>query len=267
MDRKGKLPALDSQKTVQQQYEPSPTPAGKKRVTASPMDRQRTLTPLAIPKPLPVLPSEAAARRLAENSASTPISIEKASSTRSVRRPLTTNGECPSFPSITTSSDATTAITAHTVSNSPRTGQLAQVTFSRPNLPPASTTLSDLQQQRMAIERKRTISTTSSNAEPTPSYAPSPIVRSKSGSETERNIYSSRTMAARRTPRASLDVQPEVDEQVVLTNAPKRISATVHAADRSAATTILHQTTGAKRERRRTVTEIWALLAQLLTLL
>ncbi|KAF5317793.1 hypothetical protein D9619_012653 [Psilocybe cf. subviscida] len=275
VDRKGKLPALDSQETVQQQYEPSPTPAGKKRVTASPMDRQRTLTPLAIPKPLPVLPSEAASRRPAEKSAGTPTSIEKANSTRSVRRPLTTRGERPSFPSITTPSNATTAITAHTVSNSPRTASAtvtsfplsrtasatssqAQVTFSRPNLPPASTTLSDLQQQHMAIERKRTISTTSSNAEPIPSYAPSPIVRSKSGSETERDIYSSRTMAARRTPRASLDVQPEVDEQGVLANGPKRISATVHAADRSAATTILHQTTGAKRERRRTVTEIWA---------
>lgn len=255
------LATLDSQETVHaQKFEPSPTPASKTRPT--PPERQRTLTPLSIPKPLPFLPSESQVRR-SSASLATPANNEKPSSTRDRERRRSTlrGAERPTFPSITTPSNATTAVTPHTVSNTPSRTALplphtnsdqstrSQVTFSRPLAASVSATLSDIHQQH---ERNRTSSTSSVSAEPNNSVIPDSRMPNLSVSESERDVKR-KTLGAR-TLRMSLDGQPENQERspVII---PRNIN--VHAADRSAASTILQQSAGSSRDRRRTVTDIW----------
>ncbi|KAF8956538.1 hypothetical protein BDZ97DRAFT_186336 [Flammula alnicola] len=259
------MTTLDSQETIHGQgYEPSPTPASKTRASAA-SDRKRTLTPISIPKPLPILPSESLVRRQAGTSTAANNKANEGSLRDKVRQKSTIRSERPSFPSITTPSNATTALTPHTVSTTPsktagfplvRTDSekstRSQVTFSRPVAVSVSATLSGIQQQHLDGERNRTISNASSNAEPSSSVRPDPIMRAMSGSETERDIR--RKTVGTKTPRASLDSQ--LDERSTLTASGTRLS-NVHAADRSAASTILHQSANAKRERRRTVTDIW----------
>ncbi|KAH9480682.1 hypothetical protein JR316_0007282 [Psilocybe cubensis] len=255
------LATLDSQETVKEQpnFE-SPTPASKTR--PSPPQRQKTLTPLSIPKPLPVLPSETQVRRSSASLAVSANSDKSTSSRDRERRRSTLRGaERPSFPSITTPSNATTAVTPHTVSNSPgitspplpRTNSeqstRSQVTFSRPIASSVSATLSDIHQQH---ERNRTLSASSSSAEAGNSVIPDSKMPNLSASESERDVKP-KTLGSR-TLRASLDGQPAKEERspVII---PRNVN--VHAADRSAATTILQQSAGSSRDRRRTVTDIW----------
>ncbi|KDR83053.1 hypothetical protein GALMADRAFT_221034 [Galerina marginata CBS 339.88] len=278
----GNLSTLDSQQTIHaQRYEPSPTPASRTRHNPPERDRERTrtLTPLSIPKPLPALPSES--RRPAQNSLATPLTANTLNTSsgssrdrdreRDRRRTGTLRGtitERPSFPSLMPSG-ATTAVTPHTVSNTPQRTAFpsmqrtdsdksarAQVTFSRPNAVSVSATLTDLH------ERHRTISTGGAGGEASGSVVPE---RTPSGSESERERDGRRKTLGARLARMSLDSQGEkamVVEEEVGSRRDRDQDSMVHAADRSAASTILHggNTNGGapgRRERRRTVTDIW----------
>ncbi|KAJ7578190.1 hypothetical protein C8J56DRAFT_1170538 [Mycena floridula] len=226
--RPGAIATVDSQETVHG-YEPSPTPATRKpRVSES-----RSLAPLNIPKPLPTLPSESHRRP-------TTSSNEKGSQRR---RPSVSTIRAPAFPSLTPNS-ATTALTPHTVSNSPdrlafpllrndsqKANGKATVTFSRSSTVSAIT---GLQQQHLADQRKRTIS----NVEPEPMEHRPVVPRQLSASETERERERETNRRTLDRPRMSLDGARE---------------STGRAADRSAAASIL----GPRRERRRTVVDIW----------
>ncbi|KAJ7274006.1 hypothetical protein C8J57DRAFT_1594707 [Mycena rebaudengoi] len=245
--------ASDSQETVQQKksgYEPSPTPASRKQNEET-LGRSRTLPPISIPKPLPTLPSESAStlrRNQTTGDKPTGGSAQR-------RRTLTSTvrGASGLLPSVTT---PTTALTPHTVSNAPPSererdarmtfpamprndsdrsltttrGRNNTVTFSRPS----TVALAGLQIQH-ARERQRTISS-SSAFEEAPARAGEP-----SGSETERDARGKQSVAARERPRMSLD---------------GGVESVGHAADRSAAA-VLSVAPGQKRERRRTVTDIW----------
>ncbi|KAF4617630.1 hypothetical protein D9613_006226 [Agrocybe pediades] len=244
------MASADSQDIHARPTEPSPTPAsrviGAIGVKASPRERSRTLTPLSIPKPLPTLPSEsssAAAARGNNVNASTGNNLDK--STLARRSTLRA-----SFPLITSPSNATTAVTPHTVSNTPSrspfplprtnsdrsTGQEG-VTFSKPASGSISAALEGLHLQ---VERQR------SGGSGVGSDA-TPVVRqgqvfSRSTSEVERD-----SGAAGGSVRRSVSGNATAN-------------ANVHAADRSAASTILQSQTvtgTGTRERRRTVTDIW----------
>ena len=259
----GRLGPSDSQRTLtsSQDYEPSPTPASRTR--DQPLGRSRTLPPLTLPKPLAALPSES---RKANVPVSTP--ADKGSSVRDrERRPRvslasisTVRGSVPTFPGLTTPSSATTALTAHTVSNSPASPLVrtdsnkpprSTVTFSRPSAVSVSAALSGLHQQHLDDERKRTLSTSaeansiSDSVIHHPVRAP-PLNKSISSSEAERDRR--KTLG---TARKSFEGPAAQDDVGVLSYGR---SSTANAADRSAASTILPH---GKRERRRTVTDIW----------
>ncbi|KAF8895561.1 hypothetical protein BD779DRAFT_1466949 [Infundibulicybe gibba] len=259
LNGRGLVPS-DSQDTIHG-YEPSPSPAprnqGGQNTT---LDRSRTLPPLRMPKPLPTLPSESTLRRNQTLSETPPTNTNRDRNKISVGSVTTVRGSIPPFPTISTP-NATTALTTHTVSNSPvvsasslsRTDSdksaRSMVTFSRPSTVSSVSALSGLQQQHLDYERSRTTSSASSAANPDPS----PAVKTKtsirtpvtpmSGSETERDMRR-KTLGARGM-RMSLD------------NAPVE-SRTVNAADRGATSKVLPQLgSGSRRERRRTVTDIW----------
>ncbi|KAJ6585544.1 hypothetical protein B0H19DRAFT_1059757 [Mycena capillaripes] len=257
----GGIVASDSQETVQpgpaHGYEPSPTPASRKQNQTT-LERSRTLPPIAIPKPLPTLPSESASTlRRNQTTGDKPAGF---SSQR--RRTLTSStvraGGSGLLPSMTT---PTTALTPHTVSNSPhergdtrmafpvlpRTesdksvptrSRNNTVTFSRPS----TVALAGLQMQHER-ERQRTSSNTNG---PLDDLRVATAAAGPSGSETEKDTRKRSSVATRDRPRMSLD--GGVDS----------IGAG-HAADRSAAAGLSVAPGGLnqKRERRRTVTDIW----------
>lgn len=249
-----RLGPSDSQRTLtsSQEYEPSPTPASRTR--DQPLGRSRTLPPLTLPKPLATLPSES-------RKANVPVSTPAASVRDRERRPRvslasisTVRGSVPpTFPGLTTPSSATTALTAHTVSNSPASPLVrtdsnkparSTVTFSRPSAVSVSAALSGLQQQHLDDERKRTLSTGAGDNSISDSaihhhHHPAPPVN--------KSISSS---AAERDRRKTLGAAAQDDAGIVSYGR----SSNANAADRSAASTILPQ---GKRERRRTVTDIW----------
>ncbi|KIM40958.1 hypothetical protein M413DRAFT_28065 [Hebeloma cylindrosporum] len=299
------MPTFDSQETVQApqryDYETSPTPASRKRpstadATPDRRERARTLTPLSIPKPLPTLPSESLVRRqpsaLANGATNhnTPENQSASTLRDRERRRATLRGAAgvgggsgtadrPTFPAITTPSNATTQVTAHTVSNTPHGTRTSfpllrtdsskstrsQVTFSRPTKVSVEETLTDLQQQYLDSERRRTAAAASSSELGTGTGG-GPSLQQPSGSETEREReVKQKTLAgARAGARMSLGDQRDRDRDRATLGVIKRDS-TAHAADRSAATTILQQqqqqqqATSSRlgRERRRTVTDIW----------
>ncbi|KAJ7490661.1 hypothetical protein FB451DRAFT_1361458 [Mycena latifolia] len=257
----GGIVASDSQETVQPAghghgYEPSPTPASRKPQQQGTLDRSRTLPPISIPKPLPSLPSESTST-LRRNQTT---GDKPAGSSQQRRRTLTSStvragGGSGLLPSMTT---PTTALTPHTVSNSPPERGDARmafpamprndsdksittrsrnntVTFSRPS----TVALAGLQVQHER-ERQRTISGSRAFEE---QRAAAPAA-GPSGSETEKDTRK-RSVAARDRPRMSLDGGVESIGQG-------------HAADRSAAAALsTNPTLNQKRERRRTVTDIW----------
>ncbi|PBK75253.1 hypothetical protein ARMSODRAFT_1000886 [Armillaria solidipes] len=233
------IATLDSQETLRA-FDPSPTPAS--RINRVP-DRTQTLPPLDIPRPLPTLPSESLRARLSVTP--TPPS-EKQSQDRNRDQQNQTLSRRKNLNSIFSvrSPNTTTALTTHTVSNSPdrlsflgaspmqRTNSnksnRSSVTFSRPSTISVST-LNGLQQQD---ERQRKSSSSGSvNADEAEIVAS--VHSPMSGSETERDWR----RAVNRSARMSLDGTDAA-----------------HAADRSAASSILP---GLKRERRRTVVDIW----------
>lgn len=168
-------------------HEPSPTPASRNHTS---VDRARTLPPLSVPSPLPSLPSESLLRR-ASNAADTKNNRRKPS----IASISTIRGSNPMAPSVAAPTTAVTTgdgssfpITKNDLGGSTRT---TNVTFSRP---------STISLSALNGLRKRTISSSSSNAEEVSTSVP-PVMSPLSGSETERP----RTMGVRAGGRMSLD--------------------------------------------------------------
>ncbi|KAJ7621869.1 hypothetical protein DFH06DRAFT_1305632 [Mycena polygramma] len=251
----GGIVASDSQQTVQPSkngYEPSPTPASRKQNQTT-LDRSRTLPPISIPKPLPTLPSESGSTlRRNQTTGDKPAGL---SSQRRRTLTSTVRGGAPGLlPSMTT---PTTALTPHTVSNSPLERGDARMSF--PVLPrsdsdqsaptrsrnntvtfsrPSTVALAGLQMQHDR-ERHRTISN---------SQAPLDDLRASnagpSRAEIEKDTRKRGSVVPRDRPRMSLDGGDPIGPG--------------HAADRSAAAGLsVAPGLGQKRERRRTVTDIW----------
>ncbi|KAA1469733.1 hypothetical protein DENSPDRAFT_835393 [Dentipellis sp. KUC8613] len=254
---KPELATIESQEALND-YEPSPTPAPRPRYPSSVNpERYRTLPPLSIPPPLPTLPSETAnlGRRASAG-------YRKTSTTSNV----TVRG-APNF-AISTPS-ATTALTPHTVSNSitpdkqafpltrsdssSDTSRKNNVTFSRSS----TVSVSALNGLAQRDGRKRTTSASSSEVavhdEPLSATAAraaritqTPVTRTpRSGSDTERPPFSTlgrRTLGARN--RVSLDDALEEEARGGERSGSSSQSQTMRLP--------------AKRERRRTVTEIFS---------
>ena len=295
------MPTRDSQETVQplnERHEPSPTPASRTR-GGNTQERERMLPPyLKIPRPLPTLPSETLVRRQTINNHVERIAAPTPATTTIGRdRRSTIRSSLPAFPSLTTPSNATTALTPHTVSNSSShsngsahtnssgsgsasafplqrsdssRSDHSHVTFSRPMESASdsvSAALTGLQMQfssdpkeSSAVERER-------NRE-----------RDREGDERrEGERVKRRTIGNMRITRVCLDGQTTRDNGTAGagavdfgSNVGAGASSTAgggggsrrlwdtHAADRSAASTFLqHPGSVNRRERRRTVTDIW----------
>ncbi|KAF9013117.1 hypothetical protein BDQ17DRAFT_1342787 [Cyathus striatus] len=208
---------ISSPESVRMQDFDSPTPAGR----ASTLDRSRTLPPLSIPRPLPTLPSESLLRRNATTT-------EKTGSIRDRDR-----GE--------RRKQSTTSIATRF-----RTFGRSQVTFSKPS----TISVSALNGLRQQAERERTVSASSGLGDEI--YRSADPRTPLSGSETERDIRR-RTLGTRAGARQSVDnlaLEESLEEFGVMSK-----NSTVNAADRSALHTVLNSS--GRRERRRTVTEIW----------
>ncbi|RXW24106.1 hypothetical protein EST38_g1783 [Candolleomyces aberdarensis] len=253
------LQPSDSQRTLQAEpVEPSPTHYSR---TIS-RDRSRTLPPIPQPPSEPARRTPVNTRSPATRVDSRPDSVRDRTHERrkpSVASVATVRGSGPTFTSLTTPSSATAVITHHTVSSSPEVARSnsdrsvrSTVTFSQPSSA-SSAALSDIHQQAIDDERRRggdqqqqEMPASSSSAFKTPARpTASSLARAKSVSEGAQR----RTIGAR-TPRASLDGEASgaVDSPSVT-----KIS-TAHAADRSAVLTALP---GVRREKRRTVTDIF----------
>ncbi|KAK0202119.1 hypothetical protein DFS33DRAFT_1489916 [Desarmillaria ectypa] len=230
---------LDSQETLRA-FDPSPTPASR---TNRVPDRSQTLPPLDIPRPLPTLPSESLRARLSVTptppSDKRPQDYNRDQQNQTLSRRKNLN----SIFSVR-SPNTTTALTTHTVSNSPdrvsfpsasplqRTdsnkSNRTSVTFSRPSTVSIST-LNGLQQQ----DEKQRKSSSSGSVNTDEAEIVASVHSPMSGSETERDWR----RAVNQSARISLDG-----------------TEAARAADRSAASSILP---GPKKERRRTVVDIW----------
>ncbi|KAG2138599.1 uncharacterized protein EDB93DRAFT_1253304 [Suillus bovinus] len=218
------------------EYEPSPTPAAR----GVPAGRQKPLPSLAVPPPLPTLPSESLMSKLTSNS------LDKSNYRKSSTTSAATIRGMP-LPL----ANPTTAVTTHTVSNSPENSTFplsrvdskdsvrSSVTFSRPS----EVSLSALQQQHIRDEARRKAIMSSANTEedanvpraPSPAQVRSPL----SGSETERDTRR-RTFGVR-AARMSLDsIRDEREGD--------------NGSSQSRTVTIPSQ----RRERRRTVTEVFS---------
>ncbi|KAJ8080075.1 hypothetical protein PM082_016902 [Marasmius tenuissimus] len=274
---------LQQQQSVTNERSPRPLP-----------DSSRTLPPLAIPSPRPALPSEYRQTQTPANKTSAS-NASTLSRRRTTHGPSSTV-RSPAFPLATRDTPTTAVTTTHAsgahekrafplvrgnsnisaTSGGSGNGARSTVTFSKSS---TTTALSGLQQQqqRAQQQRQRTLSNSSDLrddsyeyhnelADPPPSsngasftskgrsaITPGKIQRMTSGgSETERDVYrrngTVRDKDGSRAPRISFD-------ESSLTVGVKGGNAAVsggHAADRAAMSTI-----GQKRERRRTVVDMW----------
>ncbi|KAI4518539.1 hypothetical protein K525DRAFT_280486 [Schizophyllum commune Loenen D] len=263
------LASFDSQETIMAGYEPSPTPASRTHKSGSSggdLTRSRTLPPINIPEPshpvsaerTPIGGNAGSIRRRSttitstgtESSGQQSVERERIRPSRgeprkaSVTSISTVRAPTKPFPALSTPS-ATTALTTHTVTNSPvdrlafprsssgrangeeREGHASAV-FSRPSTVSVSA-LSGLQ-QHLDPGRRRTLSTSSDNADAGPPETPA-----RKGAVTDTERETRRRTLTSRTTRNSPGVN-------------------VHPADRAAS--FVPSTT---RTRRKTVTEItWA---------
>ncbi|KAI0755103.1 hypothetical protein C8Q80DRAFT_1095322, partial [Daedaleopsis nitida] len=233
-------------------YEPSPTPVSRQFQIAFP--ERRAFPPLSVAPSLPTLPSESLIATQ-NSSAADKLSRRKISASSNI----TVRPEPSPFTPAIKPSNPTTAITTATVSVSPdsiaspfplsRTDSNSStrtngVTFSRPSTSSVSNTLTGIQQQHERGARSRKVSLSAAFANESPSVAvPVAPVSSQSGSESERESQSrSRTISSR--PRASLESSRGGQESPV------------DAVRRSLATTVSYS--AARKERRRTITEIFS---------
>jgi hypothetical protein len=247
----GVMVASDSQETIYAGHEPSPTPASRNQTT---LGRSRTLPPL-LPKPLPTLPSESLLRRTEKNISPGALrDREREHRQASVTSIATVRANTSHVPtSLTTPSNATTAVTPHTVSaaHTPDRATFpipvvlsrmeseqvsgSGVAFSRP-LTVSVSALNGLQQQDIEHERRRTLSSGSAGVEPSTSVPP------QKWEETARR----KTMGVR-AGRISLDGNG---------GGSGTRTATGDGAD-GVGLGGVGKPPGVRRERRRTVTDIW----------
>jgi hypothetical protein len=293
-DRSGSgMETRDSQETVQPQ---SQSRGGNTQ------ERERVLPPLKIPRPLPTLPSETLVRRQTINNHVERIAAPTPAATTIGRdRRSTIRSSLPTFPSLTTPSNATTALTPHTVSNSSSysnnsahtnfsgsasafplqrsdssRSDHSHVTFSRPSESASdsvSAALTGLQMQFSSGVKESSAGEGEQSRE-----------RNREGDEKrEREREKRRTIGNMRSARIRSDGQKTRDDGPYDTVSGATAAGTVnfgsnvgagasstsgeegsrrvwdtHAADRSAASTFIkHPGPVNRRERRRTVTDIW----------
>ncbi|OBZ71465.1 hypothetical protein A0H81_08669 [Grifola frondosa] len=191
------MPSMDSQETINGDYEPSPTPASRHPHIAHVAipERRRALPPLAVPPSLPSLPSESILSR-SSTTASEKTNGRKASSNSNITvRPDATIFHPVKPPNATTAITVDTGPFPMVRTGSSGSGRTNGVTFSRPSTVSVSA-LNDLQQQHERDARRRTTSSVSSTADD-PSILSSAVIASPmSGSETERDTRR-RTMDVR----------------------------------------------------------------------
>lgn len=209
-------------------HDPSPTPAT--RQNQGTLGRARTLPPISMPPPLPSLPSESILRRRGSNAG------DKGSRRKpSTASATTVRASNPMAPSVSTPTTAVTTGDGNpfpiTRNDSTESTRNTNVTFSRPSTISVSA-LNGL--------RKRTISTTSSNAEEVSTSVPQ-VVSPLSGSETERDTRR-KTIGGRAGMRMSLDSAANRDREPVIRAQPQQSMAP----------------SAMRKERRRTVTEIFS---------
>ena len=295
----GGMPTRDSQETVQpldQSHEPSPTPASRTR-GGNTQERERKLPPLKIPRPLPTLPSETLVRRQTINNHVERIAASTPTTTTIGRdRRSTVRSSLPTFPSLTTPSNTTTALTPHTVSNSSSHSNSSAHTNSSGSGSASALQRSD---SSRSDHSHVTFSRPSESASDSVSAALTGLqmqfnsgAKGSSADERERNMERDRDWDGRREREREkrrtignmrstrmYDGQTTRDDGLVDTadgagavdfgsNVGAGASSTAgesrklwdtHAADRSAASTFTQQHPGPanRRERRRTVTDIW----------
>ncbi|KAJ3787632.1 hypothetical protein GGU10DRAFT_385653 [Lentinula aff. detonsa] len=256
---RGGMGTFDSQETLHAvAFDPSPTPAARQsnrnqdRPGAN-LDRARTLPPLSIPKPL--AQAQPASESLVRRQTQTP------ASSASRRRPTTASSNTVRGPfPLSSPNIPTTALTPHTVSNSDRQGfpvlrsdsgsgsgkssaatPRSTVTFSRSSTVSA---LTGLQQQQQLADQQRQRKRTQSNSSASGAEAVDRafrVIRTTSGSETERG------------PARTIGRQG--DRSRISLDGSGTLNGNVHPADRSAATSILANSK--PRERRKTVVDMW----------
>ncbi|PCH40257.1 hypothetical protein WOLCODRAFT_98592 [Wolfiporia cocos MD-104 SS10] len=195
-------------------YEPSPTPASRINRSAI-SDRTRALPPVSLPPSLSTLPSESLLSHTAHDVAETPSRRKASGNSNSTIR-------ADAFNHVLKPSNATTAVSAHTVTTnglsehtSPRTPALSRsessgssrpsqngVTISHP--PPASVnTLNGLQQRDERSARLRLMSRSAVDESPVARLAAGAMDSPMSGDRTGRPESWRRTLDAR--ARGSLD--------------------------------------------------------------
>jgi len=235
----------DSQRTVQgQEVDPSPTPASRIR------SRDRALPPVPRTSPDQV---QTRSPPTTGSTSSSERQVPARSATHERRKPsvasIATIRGSGQVPSLTTPSSTTTGVSNHTVSSSPVDGFMhrtnshrsvrSQVVFSQPSETPASDRLNGIKQQAMDGERRRA---TEPPRPPSSAGLRTPTAATMASASEE----SKRWTLAGRPSRMSVDEGSGATE-----NGYRRDA---HAADRSAVMTL----SAGRRERRRTVTDVWA---------
>lgn len=227
-------------------YEPSPTPTSRTSHSAL-SERPRNFPSASVAPSLSTLPSESLITRTVSTSSSdnsqNNSSRRKVSSTST----LTVRAEPSAFNSILKPSGATTSLTTATVSAERSPGAPPATALFRPSMDRSeasgfsragpSGNVATLSRASLATARLRSASNASSavDEEPPVRLEAAPILSPMSGSETERPESWRRTIAAR--PRASLESAWDRERE-----------------ERNASRTV---TVAARRERRRTITEIF----------
>ena len=229
-------------------YEPSPTPTSRTSHSAL-SERPRAFPPASVPPSLSTLPSESLIARTVSTSSSE--NSQNSSSRRRVSNTstLTIRAEPSAFNSVLKPSGATTSLTPATVSAERSPGESPGTALFRPSLDRSevsgfsragpSGNVATLSRASLATARLRSASNASSavDEEPPVRLEAAPVLSPMSGSETERPENWRKTIAAR--PRASLESAWELEREA--RNAAANRTATV----------------AARKERRRTITEIF----------
>ncbi|KAG7088024.1 hypothetical protein E1B28_012061 [Marasmius oreades] len=272
--------AASRAKQVAQERSPHPAP-----------DRSKTLPAISIPPPLPVLPSENR-RTPSSTNKGTPDPNASTLSRRKTTQAVSSTVRGPSFP-LTTPNVPTTAVTTTHVSGSPEQrafplvrensntssssggGPRSSVTFSRFS---TTSALSGLQQQQQRAEQQRNRAFSNSsdvrddsfdhhNEVNSPAQVPPGALKGKvaaaagrlqrvistgGGSETEKDVYrKSGGTVKENSSRAS---RISFDESTFSVGVNRsETSSSAHPADRAAVSVVSQ----GKRERRRTVVDMW----------
>ena len=226
----------DSRQTFEH-YEPSPTPASRQhqKPTLS-LDRSRDLPPLDIQSPSPAIPPQ--------NDKNVYDRRKLSNISMSTIRPSPVG-----FPALT-HPNPTTAVTPHTVSNSPEsaafpllrsnsgTSSRSYITFSKPSTISVSALTGLQQQHSQQIQRTTSSSSTATNSSQAQNgRGPSTPL---SGSETERDVRR-RTLGSK-SVRASLDGAAYIDRRAEGGSGSQRMTVS----------------NSSKKERRKTLTEIFS---------